>query len=114
MNILIEGGNLNPVKEGTRNIAIAYARKLLERGHNVIILTRKKNQATGKTYKRFEIADGFKFYRWDNYFDLFFAYKKIIKNEKIDVLHIFARGARPQKYINFLKSFKKFRLSSVY
>jgi len=107
MKILIEGGNLNPVKEGTRNIAISYAKKLLERGHKVIILTRKRNQATGKKYKKFEVVDGFKFYRWSNYLNLFFAYRKIIKKEKVDIFHIFARGARPQKYIQFLKSFKK-------
>ena len=104
MNILIEGGNLNPdLKEGTRNIAITHAEKLAERGHNVVILTRRKNNITGKVFPKFEIVDGLKYYRWSNYIELFFGYKKILKKEKIDIVHVFAKGVRPTIYSKLLK-----------
>lgn len=108
MNILIEGGRLNPINkgEGTRNITLSYAKKLTEKGHKVIILTRKKDK-DNTLHKNFEIYDGIKFYRWSNYFNLFFIFKKIANEEKIDIINIFAKGARPSFYIDFIKKIIK-------
>ena len=108
MNILIEGGDLNPpFVEGTRNIARMHFLELKKRGHKVIVLTKRKGIIDRKKHKKIEIIDGIKYYRWSNYLDLYFTYKKLIKEEKIDLIHIFAKGLRPPVYMRFLKSQKK-------
>ncbi len=107
MNILIEGGDLNPpFAEGTRNIAITYAKALLNEGHKVCILTRKKCRITNKKLKKYEVIEGIKFYRWSNYLDLLFLYKKVIEKEKIEIIHIFAKGIRNKNYFRILKLMK--------
>lgn len=108
MNILIEGGDLNPpFAEGTRNIALTHARGLVNRGHRVIILTRKKDRIFNKVHPDFEIVDGIRFYRWSNYFNLLKKYKQIIKAEKVDLVHMFVKGARPSIYLRMVKSLAK-------
>ena len=136
MNILIEGGNLNFIAEGTRNIAISYAQKLKEQGHNVVILTKQIDRVKRKKYRKFEIVDGIKFYRWNNYFDRFYkyleggkanktrrliynflgltnyfefylTYRKILRKEKIDITQIFLKGLRPKLHYLALKLFNK-------
>ncbi|HKZ33973.1 MAG TPA: glycosyltransferase family 4 protein [Candidatus Nanoarchaeia archaeon] len=104
MNILIEGGDLNPpFAEGTRNIALMHALELKRRGHNVVVLTKEKDIILKKKHPKYEEIYGIKFYRWGKYFDLFFTYRKIVKIEKIDLVHIFVKGIRPSAYINFIK-----------
>ena len=84
MNILIEGGDLNPpFAEGTRNIALMHALELKRRGHNVVVLTKEKDIILKKKHPKYEEIYGIKFYRWGKYFDLFFTYRKIVKIEKI-------------------------------
>jgi len=109
INILIEGGDVNPhFAEGTKNIIITHAKELSKRGHNVVILTRRKSKVTNiKHSKKYLEVDGIKFYRWDNYVDLFFRYGQIIKKEKIDLIHIFSKGLRPYFYIKILKGLMK-------
>ena len=109
INILIEAGDINPFFfEGTKNIVLTYAKELAKREHNVIILTRKKSNVTKiKHPKRSEKVDGIKFYRWSNSLNLIFLYKKLIKKEKIDIIHIFSKGLKPISYIKFLKYFIK-------
>ncbi len=106
MNILFEGGRLNPIDkgEGTRNIALSYAKKLKEEGHNVVIITRRRNK--NKTLsKKFETYEGIKFYRWTNSLHLLYLLKKIINKEKIDTINIFAKGSRPVSFMFYLKYF---------
>ena len=104
MNILIEGGDLNPpFAEGTRNIALTHALELKRRGHNVSIFTKNKDLILNKKHPKTEIINGLNFYRWKSYPDLFFTYRKIIKKEKIDLVHIFIKGTRPSLYLYFLK-----------
>ncbi|HOW37176.1 MAG TPA: glycosyltransferase family 4 protein [Candidatus Pacearchaeota archaeon] len=104
MNILIEGGDLNPpFAEGTRNVAITHAKALIKKGHNVVILTRNKSRINGKKLIKKETIQGIKFYRWSNYFELAFLYQKIIQKEKINLVHFFAKGGRPKIYLNLLK-----------
>jgi len=104
MKILIEGGDLNPpFVEGTRNIVKAYTKELKKRGHNIIILTKRKETNTGKIFRKFETNNGVRYYRWSNYLELFLALKKI-KKEKIDLVHIFAKGLRPVIYLKFIRS----------
>jgi hypothetical protein len=108
MNILIEGGDLNPpFSEGTRNIARTHWQELIKRGHNVIILTRRKDSILGKNHKREEVVGGVKYYRWSNYLGLLLALYKIRRKEKVDVIHIFARGLRPTIYLKILKKMLK-------
>ena len=134
MNILIEGGNLNPIAEGTRNIAISYAKKLKERGHNVIVLTKQIDRVGKMKYKKVSTEDGIKFYRWSNYCDKFYkhveggkkiprgiynflklinylefylTYKKILEKENIDISQVFLKGLRPRMYYNSLKFLNK-------
>src|SRR3989344_2997776 len=136
MNILIEGGNLNSIAEGTRNIALSYAKKFKERGHNVVVLTKQIDRIRNKRYGKFEIIDGIKFYRWFNYEDKLYnflverngkvgrflykvcrimsywgfyrTYTKITKKEKIEVMNIFVKGFRPRVYLKFLDMFSNF------
>ena len=84
MNILIEAGDINPFfNEGTKNIVLTHAKELVKRKHNIIILTRRKSKITQiKHPKRYERVDGIKFYRWDNYLDLIFLHKILIKKKK--------------------------------
>ena len=104
MNILIEGGDLNPpFIEGTRNIARTYFKELQKSGHNVIVLTKRKGITSKRLHAKEEIVDGIKYYRWSNTIDLFFTYKKIVRAEKIDLIHIFAKGIRPPNYLRLLK-----------
>jgi glycosyltransferase involved in cell wall biosynthesis len=107
MNILIEAGDINPFfSEGTKNIVLTYSRELKKRGNNIVILTRRRSKVTGiKHPRKYEEIEGVKVYRWDNYLDLFFIYKKIIKKEKIEVIHLFSKGLRPLSYIKFLRYF---------
>lgn len=108
MNILIEGGDLNPpFAEGTRNIAIAHAKALLKRGHRVSIITRSRSRITGKKLKDFELIDGVRFYRWSNYIDLIIKFRKIMEKENIDLVHFFAKGVRPMMYFKILKILTK-------
>lgn len=109
INILIEAGDVNPFFfEGTKNIILTHAKELVRREHNVMILTRRKSNVTNiKHPKIFEKVEGIKFYRWNNYLDLIFLYKKLIKKEKIDIIHIFSKGLKPLSYIKFLKNFIK-------
>ena len=109
MNILIEAGDINPFFfEGTKNIILMHAKELVKRKHNVIILTRRKSKVTKiKHSKIFEEVEGIKFYRWSNPLNLIFLYKKLIKKEKIEIIHIFSKGLKPLKYIKFLKHFIK-------
>ena len=89
MNILIEGGDLNPpFAEGTRNIALTHALELKRRGHNVSIFTKNKDLILNKKHPKTEIINGLNFYRWKSYPDLFFTYRKIIKKEKIDFIFL--------------------------
>jgi glycosyltransferase involved in cell wall biosynthesis len=107
MNILIEGGNLNPsAKEGTTNVALAYVEELEKRGHKVIILTRKLDPIQGKKYRGFEIFKKRRYYRWNSYLELFFILLKI-KQENLDLVHIFSKGLRPTIYIKILKKILK-------
>jgi len=107
MNILIEGGDLNPpYVEGTRNIARMHFRELHKRGHKVIVLTKQRGIIDKKKHKKIEIIDGIKYYRWSSYIDLFFLYRKLLKEEKIELIHIFAKGLRPPIYMRFLKKSK--------
>lgn len=104
MNILIEGGDLNPpFIEGTRNIVHDYAKRLSLKGHKVIILTRQKSRINKKRYERVEILNCVKFYRWKNPIDLIFLYKKIVHDERIDVIHIFAKGIRSKSYLKTVR-----------
>ena len=109
MNILIEAGDINPhFAEGTKNITLTHAKELVRRKHNIIILTRRKSRITKiKHPQRYEEMDGIKFYRWNNYLDFIFLYKKLIKKEEIDLIHIFSKGLKPLNYIKFLKSILK-------
>lgn len=103
MKILIEGGDLNPpFVEGTRNIAKTHWEELKGRGHEIVILTRRKETNTGKVFHRFEVSNGIKYYRWGNYFELFSALVKI-KKEKVDAVHVFAKALRPVAYLSILK-----------
>ena len=57
MNILLENGNVNPPSvEGTANILLTHAKELARKGHNVVILTRKKSIITGEEYPSFLIG----------------------------------------------------------
>lgn len=104
MNILIEGGDLNPpFAEGTRNVVITHAKALTKRGHKAVILTRDKSRINGKKLIKYEIIQGIKFYRWSSYLDLAYLYQEIIKKEKIDLVHFFAKGGRPKVYLKILK-----------
>ena len=108
MNILLENGNVNPpFIEGTCNILLNHAKELSARGHNIVILTREKSIITGEKYLKYEEVGRIKFYRWSNYGDLFLIYKKIIKKEKIELIHIFSKGLRPFSYLWFLKNIIK-------
>lgn len=108
MNILLENGNVNPPStEGTANILLTHAKELTKRGHKIVILTREKSIITGKKYPKYEKSSNLVFYRWSNYAELFFLYRKIIKKEKIDIIHIFSKGLRNLNYIMFLKNFIK-------
>jgi glycosyltransferase involved in cell wall biosynthesis len=108
MNILLENGNINtPFTEGTGNILLTHAKALVEKGHKVVILTRRKSSITGKKYPKSQEISGIKIYRWANYLDLYFTFKKIVKKEKIDLIHIFSKGLRPLRYIKFLKKSNK-------
>lgn len=104
MNIMIEGGDLNPpFAEGTRKIARIHAMELKRRGHNVIIFTRDTDAITNTKHPKFEVIDGIKFYRWGSYIDLLNTYRLVIQKEKINLVHIFLKGTRPSYYIWFLK-----------
>ncbi len=108
MNILIEGGDLNPpFAEGTRNVVITHAKALIKRGHKAVILTRNKSRIDGKKLDKHETIQGIRFYRWSNYLELLFLYRKIIQKENIDLVHFFAKGGRPVSYLKILKAIKK-------
>jgi len=104
MNILVEAGDLNPpFVEGTRNIVLTHIKELIKRGHQITILTKKKEGHTQKKFDSFELRDGIKIYRWSNYLDLFFTLRKIKSREKIEIIHSFAKGLRPAVYLKFLR-----------
>jgi glycosyltransferase involved in cell wall biosynthesis len=107
MKILIEGGDLNPpYVEGTRNIAKMHWEGLLEAGHEVIVLSKRKEINTQIVYPKFEIVRGVKYYRWNNYFELLWALMRI-KRENVDAVHIFAKGLRPINYLKLIKNIIK-------
>lgn len=106
MNILIEGGNVNPpFAEGTRNIILTYAKELKKQGHHVAIITAQYDKIAKTRHRATEKIDGIHFYRWKNHLSIPFLYKKIVKKEKIDVIHSFAKGLRPPLYTNTVKLF---------
>ncbi len=108
MNILIEAGDLNPpFVEGTRNIVIAHAQELIERGHKVVFLTKRKETNTGKIFKTEEIFKRIHYYRWSNPLNLLLTIRKINQKEKIDIIHIFAKGLRPTLYLKSLAYLNK-------
>ena len=108
MNILLDNGDVNPpFSEGTKNILLMHAKELKKRGHNVIILTKRKSKVTNFLHPKFEEINGLKFYRWKGYLNLYLIYFKILKKEKVDLIHIFSKGLRPISYLIFLKNVLK-------